>query len=163
MTDIRSATETDIPALCDLYRDFHEFHAERLPSRLSSLRDRWDTEKASLAERLREILHGPDSTVLLAEVDGEPVGFSELYLHQDDKTAARPACRYSHLQSMFVRESQRRTGLGRRLLSASETWAMSLGASELRLDVWEFPEGPCGFYEACGYQTYRRSLTRSLG
>jgi GNAT superfamily N-acetyltransferase len=162
MTDVRPATERDVPALCDLYLDFHEFHAERLPLRLSSLRHGWKTEKVSLAERLREILHDPDSAVLLAEVDGELVGFSEIYVREDDQTAARPACRYSYLQSMFVRESHRRAGVGRDLLSASETWSKSRGAAELRLDVWEFPEGPAGFYEACGYRTYRRSLTRRL-
>jgi GNAT superfamily N-acetyltransferase len=162
MADVRPATDRDIPVLCELYRDFHQFHAKRLPTRLSSLASQWESEKVALAERLREIVHSPDADILVAEVDGQVIGFSELYLRQEDKTAARPACRYCHLQSMFVGEPHRRLGAGRLLLSVSESWSKSRGASEIRLDIWEFPEGPRGFYETCGYRPYRRSLARPL-
>jgi GNAT superfamily N-acetyltransferase len=162
MIDIRPATESDIAALCDLYRDFHEFHAERVPTRLVSLLGVWENEKTGLAKRLRTIIAGPDAAMLLAEEGGEIVGLSELYLRQDEEAGGRAARKYCHLQSMFVPEPHRNCGIGRLLLSASESWARSRGAAEIQVDVWELPEGPGGFYERCGYRTYRRSLERSL-
>lgn len=77
-------------------------------------------------------------------------------------TGARPAARYCHLQSMFVPEDRRRSGIGKRLLASSESWARAKGAKETRLDVWEFDEGPGGFYEKHGYRPCRRSYVRTL-
>jgi GNAT superfamily N-acetyltransferase len=154
---------SDISALCGLYLDFHEYHADRLPERLLSLRNDWESEKESLSKRIREIVASPDAVILLAESDGDFVGFSELYLRCDEETSARPGRRYCHLQSMFVLEQHRRRGTGRVLLRASESWAESNGASEIRLDVWEFQDGPAGFYQRCGYRPYRHSLARPLG
>jgi len=162
MTEVRLARESDIPALCDLYCDFHEFHAERIPGRLLSLRSTWDEETAELAERLREVVGDGDSEVLVAVSHGEISGFSEVYLRVDEETRARPASRYCHVQSMFVVPLRRGTGIGRQLLASSESWAKTRGASEMRLDVWEFAEGPAGFYEECGFRGYRRSFSLPL-
>jgi GNAT superfamily N-acetyltransferase len=162
-TSVRTAASRDISALCDLYLDFHEFHAERLPNRLVSLVDVWEDEKVRLAERLSEIIMCSDAEILVVEKDGRVVGFTELYLREDTEAGGRAARTYCHLQSMFIAEPHRRGGLGRLLLSESETWARSRGAAEIQVDVWEFTEGPAEFYEQCEYRTYRRSLVRSLG
>jgi GNAT superfamily N-acetyltransferase len=162
MMEIRPAAEEDVPALCDLYLGFHEFHAQKVPKRLVSLRSRWEEEKVGLAGRLREIFVSPDALVLVAEVEDRLVGFAELYLREDERTDTRPGCRYCYLQSMCVLEPERRRGVGRLLLKASETWARSHDAAEIRLDVWEFGGGPGEFYVRCGYRPYRRSLARSL-
>jgi GNAT superfamily N-acetyltransferase len=163
MIDVRPATEKDIDRLCTLYRDFHEFHAAGVPDRVAPLPDERQDEQVRLAARLREIIGSPDSTVLVAEDESKIVGLSELYIREDEHLRDRLARRYCHLQSMFVARERRRTGVGRRLLAASEAWAKSHDVSELRLDTWEFPEGPLGFYERCGYRTFRRSLARDLG
>jgi GNAT superfamily N-acetyltransferase len=162
MTVVRPAAESDILALCDLYLEFHEFHAEWIPVRLCSLRPVWSAEIAGLEERLREIIAGSDADILVAEAEGKISGLSEIHLREDEGTSARPAARYCHLQSMFVPEDRRGSGIGRRLLAASESWARARGAKEMRLDVWEFDEGPSRFYEKHGYRPYRRSYVRSL-
>lgn len=162
MTGVRPAAESDIPALCDLYLEFHEFHAERIPERLRSLRPVSSAEMAGLEGCLREIVAGSDGDILVAEADERMSGFAEIHLREDEGASARPAARYCHVQSMFVPEDRRRSGIGRRLLAASESWARARGAKEIRLDVWEFDEGPSGFYEKHGYRPYRRSYVRSL-
>jgi GNAT superfamily N-acetyltransferase len=162
MTNVRPATKEDIDALCQLYSDFHEFHVQGVPKRLETLRNVWDEEKVKLAARLQEVIGSNDSAILVAEDKRVLLGFSELYLREDGRARAKPARRHCHLQSMFVAQSLRRRGIGRQLLSSSESWAQSRGASEIRLDIWEFSEGPLAFYERFGYGTYRRSLVREL-
>jgi GNAT superfamily N-acetyltransferase len=162
MVDVHPASEEDIGALCALYLEFHEFHADRIPERLTSLRSRWDEEVTGLADRLREIVRDPGSAVLVASAESEIVGLSEVRVREDEETTAKPGCRYCHMQSLFVPAPFRGRGVGRLLLEASESWARSHGASEMRLDVWEFDEGPSGFYEARGYRPYRRSYARPL-
>jgi GNAT superfamily N-acetyltransferase len=99
----------------------------------------------------------------VAEQDDEILGFGEVYLRGDQLSGTRVARRYAHLQSMFVCSERRNQGIGSSLLAACESWARSMGAGEMRLDIWEFSAGPLGFYERSGYHTIRRSLTRELG
>ena len=159
---VRVAGREDIDSLCDLYAGFHEFHAEGVPSRLASLADLWPVERAALASRLRELISVSEAAVFVAEQDGEVLGFAEVYVRDDESTPARVARRHGHLQSMFVVSSCRNRGIGGKLLASCEAWARSQGAEEMRLDIWEFPDGPLGFYERQGYRTVRRNLAREL-
>ncbi|MGH9418604.1 MAG: GNAT family N-acetyltransferase, partial [Thermoanaerobaculia bacterium] len=61
-----------------------------------------------------------------------------------------------------VTERLWRAGIGSQLLAAAERWAVEHGATELETDIWEFGEGPLGFYEREGYATRRRTLARRL-
>lgn len=91
------------------------------------------------------------------------IGLAEVYVRHDEPGRGLIPQRFGHLQSMVVREEDRRAGVGAALLEASEAWARAGGAREMRLDIWEFPEGPLRFYERCGYSTLRRTLVRRLG
>jgi GNAT superfamily N-acetyltransferase len=162
MIEVRKARDYDIEALCDLYRDFHEFHVIRVPDRLASLRDGWPAERAALESRLRDLIAASDATLFVAEENSDILGFAEVYVRDDKPVPARVPRRHGHLQSMFVVSSRRGAGIGKALLAECEEWARSNGGEEMRLDVWEFPGGPLGFYELSGYRTIRRSLVRDL-
>ena len=43
-----------------------------------------------------------------------------------------------------------------------QDWAKNKAASEMRLDIWEFPQGPLYFYQNQGYRTLKRTLVRDL-
>jgi len=159
---VRAAADDDIDALCGLYADFHEFHVRRVPSRLASLSGAAPAERAALVSRLRDLIAASDAAVFVAEQDGRILGLAEVYVRDDEPTPSRVARRHGHLQSMFVVSDRRDAGIGRALLATCESWARSRDAEEMRLDVWEFAEGPLGFYERTGYRTIRRRLVRKL-
>lgn len=163
MVTIRPAKETDLKTLCDLYFEFHEFHAHYFPSFLQSLGEPSAKELEELGRKVMEIIQGSGSTILVAEESGRVVGFAEIYLRQPDpdNLALTPTI-HAHLQSLLVTSTFRRKGIGRRLLRAAEAWAIERGAVELRLDIWEFSTNPFGFYQKSGYHTYRRSLVKDL-
>lgn len=52
---------------------------------------------------------------------------------------------------MWVAPSHRRTGLGSRLVSAVEQWALSQGVFELRLMVTSKNFAAMSFYEKCRF------------
>lgn len=165
MTDeiaIHAATSADMAALCQLYLAFHEFHVRGLPERLLSLGDPAQFDCAGLIADLGRLLGADDAALLVAERHGAVVGFAEVYLRQTEPERPVVARSYAQLQSLFVAEPERRRGIGRRLLDAAQGWARARGASELQLDVWEFPAGPLDFYERAGYRTLRRTLVRPL-
>lgn len=162
MPIIRPAHESDVEALCRLYVEFHEFHARGVPDRLLTLGDADNADCSDLAKNLEEILGWDDAALLVAEVDGRLVGFAEVYLRVDEGPGPRVTHRYGYLQSLMVTADSRRRGLGRRLLAAAEAWTREQGASELRLETWEFEASPLRFYEACGYRTLRRTMVHTL-
>jgi GNAT superfamily N-acetyltransferase len=156
------AEESDVERLCDLYRDFHEFHARAVPTRLASLAGGDPTERAGPASRLREIMAAPDAALFVADVGTGIAGFGEIYVRETEPARALVKRRYAHVQSMFVSSQDRHRGIGRAPLAECETWAQSMGVCEITLDIWELPDGPLRFYERHGYRTIRRSLTREL-
>jgi GNAT superfamily N-acetyltransferase len=159
---IHSAKLQDIETLCCLYVEFHEFHVRGVPDRLISLSESETYDTTEIHKKLEKIINNEDSEIFLSLVDNQIVGFAEVYLRKDEPDPARVAYKYGHLQSLLVSEAFRRKGVGEKLLEVAENWARARGATEMRLDTWEFPEGPLRFYEKTGYRTLRRKLVRRL-
>ena len=160
---IRVASQDDRDTLRRLYYAFHEFHVLGVPSHLRSLGSYKTYDWAAFDKAIGEIFSNPDAVILLMEVDGESVGFVEVYLKQDDASnEAIVPYRYGHVQSLFVTASLRGRGLGRQLLTFAECWARGRGATQMKLDAWEFAAGPLGFYETNDYKTLKRTLIKAL-
>jgi ribosomal protein S18 acetylase RimI-like enzyme len=158
---IRPATGSDIPSLRRLYDEFHAFHARHLPDRL--LIPAEQEPNTEFEDAIDKILANNDAMLLVAQEGDEVVGFAEIYVHSEDRRPWAPPRRYGHLQSLGVTQRmRRRRGVGGLLLQAAERWAVGKDAGEIRTDVWEFGEGPLGFYERAGYMTLRRTLVRPI-
>lgn len=157
---IRAASDEDLDDVMTLYAEFHAFHVDGVPDRLRPMPPQTPEEREALRAQICAILADSRSALFVAKIPGEVVGLAEVYLRQDDTNPLRHAYTYGYLQSLMVSASQRQTGIGRQLMMAAEAWARSLGASELRLEMWEFPAGPLRFYEAQGYTTLRRMMIR---
>jgi len=154
---IRKATGEDSDVLIDLYKEFHEFHVKGVPGRLKSPAT---YDKEVLRSRLGEIMEDEAAEIFIAEMDGRVIGFAEVYIKEEGLDPYRVSYKYAHLQSVMVTECYRRKGVGRKLLRFVEQWSKRKGSTELRLDMWEFSEGPLGFYEREGYRTLRRTMVR---
>ncbi|MEZ4870498.1 MAG: GNAT family N-acetyltransferase [Caldilineaceae bacterium] len=159
---IRLAHRQDIAPLCRLYHEFHEFTVRSVPDRLQSLGDYEWFNASALSLSLQKLIDALDVALWVAEVNGAVVGLAEVYLREDEARAETVAYRYGYLQSLMVQRRWRGQGIGAQLLAAAETWSREQGATELRLETWEFDQGPLRFYERQGYRTLRRTLVRTL-
>ncbi len=160
---IRTATEEDFETLDKLYYDLHQYHVRGVPDRLQDLGKLEDQDWSRLHQALREIFTNQDAVIFLAERSGHIVGLVEVYYRQDDK--ANPLIvphQYAHLQSIMVSEPYRKLGIGKKLMEVAQQWAREKGATEMRLDVWEFNRGTIRFYEEMGYHSLRRTLVTKL-
>jgi GNAT superfamily N-acetyltransferase len=156
---VRCADRDDLEQLARLYVEFHEFHVRRVPDRLL----KFDSSHiAELHTAILKIIEREDATVFVAEVDGQLVGLGEIYIREDAASLHKVQHTYGYLQSMMVTKAYRGTGIGSKILEAVELWAKEKNATEVRLDTWEFTEGPLEFYEKHGYSTLRRTLVRKL-
>ena len=156
--ELRRATESDVEALADLYLEFHNFHAEGVPSRLCLLPG-YDEETR---QGVRRILSDPQAAIFVCRDEDALVGMVEVYVKETELNRAVVQRRYGLIQSLMVTESRRRHGLGALLIDSAHRWAKERGASEVELEAWEFPAGPLGFYESAGYTTLKRRLVKTI-
>lgn len=82
-------------------------------------------EIAYTRQELRLFLEHPGALTLVAEDNGEVQGFMLTHVHK----------RHGHVITIDVRETQRRTGLGSRLLEATEERLRGAGKTAVTLEV----------------------------
>jgi GNAT superfamily N-acetyltransferase len=142
---IRTAGEQDFDALDKLYYDFHQYRVREIPDRLQDLGKIENQDWSRLHQAFREIFTNKDAVIFLNE----------------DNPLIVPH-KYAHLQSIMVSEPNRKSGIGKKLMDVAQQWAREKGATEMRLDVWEFNQGTIQFYEKMGFHTLTRTLITGL-
>jgi DNA-binding MarR family transcriptional regulator/GNAT superfamily N-acetyltransferase len=88
-------------------------------------------------------LRPPAGVFLVATLRSEPVGCGALKFHGDEPT---------ELKRMWVAESARGLGIGRRLLSELERCAAAAGAGVVRLETNKTLTEAIGLYRTAGYR-----------
>jgi len=150
---IRKATEADLPALTAMTREFNDYLDTLGGAEVAD--DAAEIAAAAMA-RLRPLAFGPSPlcTILMAELDGETVGYLNYFLgvFMDDATPTL------HVADFFVRESYRRRGAGKALMLEARRIATDLGASRLFWTVWRKNEDAIRFYEKLGAEPEGESV-----
>jgi GNAT superfamily N-acetyltransferase len=85
--------------------------------------------------------------VLIAEIDSKPAGFA-LFFANYSTWEGRPGL---YIEDIFVEESARKTGLGRKLIAAVAKIAESRGAARIDLAVLDWNPAR-GFYHRIGFR-----------
>jgi GNAT superfamily N-acetyltransferase len=146
---IRRAGVQDIEALAPLFDAYRQFYGK--------------TTDLELARGfLRERLERTESAVFLAELDGRPAGFTQLYPSFSSASAARIWI----LNDLYVAGAARRHGLATALLHAAADFARAAGAVRLSLSTGIANTSAQALYEAQGwikdqsYYVYNLALKR---
>lgn len=142
---IRKATEADLPALTAMTREFNDY-LDTLGG--TEVADDAAEVAAAAMDRLRPLAFGPSPlcTILIAELDGETVGYLNYFIgvFMDDATPTL------HVADFFVSERHRLLGAGTALMLEARRIGMELGASRLFWTVWDKNENAIRFYEKLG-------------
>jgi GNAT superfamily N-acetyltransferase len=130
---IRPAQERDVPLILAFIRELAEYEKLR-------------HEAVVTEAQLRETLFGPRpyAEVVLAEVEGEALGFA-LYFHNYSTFLGRPGL---YLEDLYVRPEARGMGIGRRLLVHLARVARERGCGRMEWSVLDWNEPAIGFYRA---------------
>ena len=132
---IRPATRGDAATIVRLVRDLAEYERLAHGVRISEA----DVLRDGFGKR-------PWFECLLAEVDGEAVGFA-LFFHNYSTFEGRPGI---YLEDIHITEAARGLGIGRRLIGALAGLALERGCR--RLDLSALHWNPArGFYERLGF------------
>jgi GNAT superfamily N-acetyltransferase len=88
----------------------------------------------------------PMAEVLIAETEGEPIGFA-LFFHNFSNFEGRPGL---YLEDLFVTPEARGLGAGKALLSRLAALALERGCARLEWAVLDWNEPAINFYRALG-------------
>lgn len=135
---LREAVADDLPAVLGLYRQLYDDVDLPLDDRVTR----------SWADTLAT----PRRAVLLAEVDGVPVGTVDVVVLANTARRGRP---YLLVENVVVAAGHRRRGIARALLAEAERRGRAAGCYKLVLSA-EDPEA-FAFYEAAGLHATART------
>ncbi|HEY4344774.1 MAG TPA: GNAT family N-acetyltransferase [Parvibaculum sp.] len=156
---IRQATESDYEQLCDLFEELDALHRAARP-------DLFRKQHGAPRERsyVASLIAGPDSAVLVAGDPGSRslYGFATLIVRVTPESGVRAGRRIVEIDNLAVRREWRRTGLGRLLISEADRWAARSNLGTVELAVHEFNADAIRFYEAVGFATSQRRMSRDL-
>lgn len=89
----------------------------------------------------------PRGTVLIAECDGSPAGLVAAYA---TRRMERPGS-FARVVALAVDPARRRAGLGRRLLTAVESWGAELGCHDIEITSSRHRKDAHAFYRSLGF------------
>lgn len=135
-TSIIRATVEQLDLVADLFNQYRVFYGQESDLNLAH-------------HYISERLYNEESVVFLAlNVDGEPVGYTQLYPSFSSVSAQRSWI----LNDLFVTESGRSCGVGRALMNAATQHAIETGANGLSLETAHDNVVAQSLYESLGYK-----------
>lgn len=130
--NLRPAVRSDASAVALLWRAFMDEQATLDPASSSPASD----ADARWAVTFRDLVDDPSSALLVAEADGQVVGFVVAEPHAEAPVYASVPEVY--VGELYVVPEARRHGVARALLDAVAAWAAGQGAERLRFAVlWD--------------------------
>ncbi|MGE4064139.1 MAG: N-acetyltransferase family protein [Rhodospirillaceae bacterium] len=154
---LRRATDADFPQLCELYAEVDAFHRKARPDIFRKARN-----PARPRTYIAGLVAGPDSAIFVADAGRRLAGFVVVEIQRGVEGMVHKAATIASIDTIGVRPSYRRLGLGRRLVTRACRWAQHRGATAVGLSVFEFNSGPIAFYEAIGFRTVARTMELGL-
>ena len=154
---MRKATPSDMPAVgrlgAMLVRAHHEFDPQRF---MAASRHTAQGYASFLGTQLEE----PDVTVMVAEQQGEVIGYVYAAVEPRDWMSLRDSAGVIH--DVIVDPAHREGGIGRQLLDAALAFLKSRGAPRVVLQTAERNEPAQRLFENAGFRRTMIEMTREL-
>jgi ribosomal protein S18 acetylase RimI-like enzyme len=157
MTTVRVANIEDADAIECLTVEVQQLHREALPDIF-----KFPSDRLFSREKLATLLQDANSTVAVAESNGEIVGHvCGVTMHRPENDFKK-AEKYMYIQQIGVRNDVRRQGVGRALIAFIERKALASAVTGLQLDYWAFNTRAQSFFESCGFSASQVTMRRRL-
>lgn len=109
-------------------------------------------------ERVLKMMEDPEQDVLVAEENGQLLGFAMVEYIKREETNSMYAVHEAHIVEIGADETSQGKGIGAALIQAVKDAAKVRGCRSVQLDVWEFNKSALRFYEKLGFVTLRRKM-----
>jgi ribosomal protein S18 acetylase RimI-like enzyme len=157
MITVRVANIEDADAIECLTVEVQQLHREALPDIF-----KFPSDRLFSREKLATPLQDANSTVAVAESNGETVGYVYAVTMHRPENDFKKAEKYMYVQQIGVRKDARRQGVGRALIAFIESTALASAVTGLQLDCWAFNTRAQSFFESCGFSASQVMMRRRL-
>ena len=124
---VRKATNNDIPAIAELYREQFREMAKLIPNFIK--------EGDQSVEFLEKTISNDDSDILVYEDNGNVVGFILLQAKTRPDFDFMIPGKYCYIMDVIVTEAHRNNGFGTALMNSAKDWAKEQECNMISLDV----------------------------
>ncbi len=152
---IRKMVEADLPGNMQLQRLQMEYHIDWL----GPIDYEWIASEAS-TQRTRNFIDTEEHLALVAERNGEPVGFLLGKISENHPTALNK--KIGDLSSLFVHEDLRGQGVGKRLCDRFKTFCSHHNVAQITVEAASFNYPTHEFYHRLGYVDYSVTMRLKL-
>lgn len=140
---IRKATNTDIPAIAELYSEQFREMAKLIPDFIK--------ESDQSAEFIENTIQNEDSDILVYEDNGKVVGFILLVSKNRPDFSFMVQFKYCYIMDILVTEKCRGRGFGTALMNSAKNWAKERNCTFINLDVLTNNTGAIALYKKLGF------------
>ena len=142
---IRLATEQDIPAIQNLFREIMDLHIKERPDIFKNTPANYSQEK------LRAFLHNHETPIYVAtQEDGLILGYALCQYRNIQNRPFVQDIKYCYLDDLCVTQQHRAKGIGTSLYNHVKSEALRNGCAAIRLNVWTLNKSAIRFYEKLG-------------
>ncbi|KDN58023.1 GNAT family N-acetyltransferase [Exiguobacterium sp. AB2] len=153
---MRLVETNDADLIATLNRPIHERHVALMPHFFAPynhkhMRDAFAVTMAQAGHHF-----------LVAEVEGEPIGYVWMQEVTSDANAFRNAKRTLYVRQISIHPGHQRLGYGRQMMEYVEEWARSHDFATIELDYWVANKNAARFYDELGFTAKRQVVVKSV-
>ena len=152
MTEVRRARENELERVNELRMQVNAIHVAGKP----------EVFKPGFPEELRNYIYAihkdPEQFIAVAEKDGTICGFAVLHHINRPENPFMKERDFLDIDEFCVDEAFRRQGIASEMIAFIREFAREKGFHRIELNMWEFNQEALAFYEAAGFQTFRRYM-----
>lgn len=150
--EIRFAREDELDRVNELRKQVNDLHVEGKP----------DVFKAGFNDELYnhiyDIWNDPEQEIVVADADGIICGFAVVHHIYKAENPFMFERDFIDVDEFCVDERFRRQGIATEIITFIKDYTKKKGFKRIELNMWEFNQGALEFYEAVGFNTYRRYM-----
>ena len=143
--EIKKATVDDLPTIQELNKQLFDY--EIANGYDDNLDANWCFSEEGEKE-LKDRITSKDSVGLVSKIDGKVVGYL-IGLIREEETGRKDS-QYAELEHMFVDETEREGGIGKKLVEEFKLWAKEQGLKRLKVNVSYNNQKAIEFYKKAG-------------
>ena len=152
MTEVRRARENELERVNELRMQVNALHVAGKP----------EVFKPGFPEKLRNYIYAihkdPEQFITVAVKDGTICGFAVLHHINRPENPFMKERDFLDIDEFCVDETFRRQGIASEMIDFIREFAKEKGFHRIELNMWEFNQDALAFYEAAGFQTFRRYM-----
>ena len=152
MTEVRRARENELERVNELRMQVNALHVAGKP----------EVFKPGFPEELRNYIYAihkdPEQFITVAVKDGTICGFAVLHHINRPENPFMKERDFLDIDEFCVDEAFRRQGIASEMIAFIREFAKEKGFHRIELNMWEFNQDALAFYEAAGFQTFRRYM-----